>query len=129
MKTNIKLQQLLFVLCIFCYSCSYDKDSLVAVQNGEKLGEGSRVRFQMFGTYPSPFHDQASFYFIVYSQQRIKFSIYSEDWQELRVLYDGIYPPGTHTANVSAKNLASGIYYLVGKCEDETQTASFIHVE
>ncbi|MBI3234389.1 MAG: hypothetical protein HYZ42_10170 [Bacteroidetes bacterium] len=129
MKTNIKLLQLLFILCIFCNSCSYDKDSLVAVQNGEKLGKGSPVRFQMSGINPNVFHDQAGFVFFVYSQQRIKFSIYSEDWQELRVLHDQIYSPGNHTETVSAENLASGIYYLVGKCENETQVVSFIHIE
>lgn len=129
MKPLFKLLPLLFVLCIVVAGCGYEDDTLVAVKNGEKLKKGSPVRFQLWGIYPDPSQSQAQIEFEVFSPQPIKLSIYSEDWQELRVLSDEIYSPGRHSKSISSKDLANGLYYLVATCADETQILSFVHLE
>lgn len=103
MKPFVKLIPLFLVLCIVVTGCSYDNDTLVAIRNGEKLSEGSPVRFQLLNIFPDPSQSQAQIEMEVFSPQRIKLSIYNEDWQELRVISEDIYTGGHHTPNFSAK--------------------------
>ena len=128
MKSYSKLLPLLFVMCLFCCACtSQDDNPFVAVRDGEKLKGGSLVRFQLSGLYPNPLDSEGIVEFMVPFQQRIKLSIYSEEWQELRVLSDRIYPVGDMRQEISAENLSHGVYYLVATSEEDIQIIKFIH--
>jgi hypothetical protein len=129
MKISTRFLPLMALLAIFCIGCSkYENDPVVGVRDGQKISNGTVVRFQLYRIYPTPVHKIGEVRFMVYSPQHLRISIYNEDWQEMKVVFDADYNSGIFEETVSTQDLPNGIFYIVAKGDSETQMISFINI-
>ena len=74
--------------------------------------------------YPNPFNPQTTIKFDLTRKGYTTVDIYNLKGQRVARVLDGILPQGSHTVNWMGKNdngkpVASGVYFLSVKCNDE----------
>ena len=100
-----------FLLFLLQISCSGD-DLVVAFEGERELGEGEQVPFALHQNYPNPFYNTTTIRYDLAGPMRARLAVYTEDWYEVAVLFDGAFDQGGgYAITFDAANLPSGIYY------------------
>ena len=95
----------------FQTSCSGD-DLLVAFEGDRELMENEQGPFALHQNYPNPFMGATSIRFDLNGPMHARLAIYTEDWREVEVLFDGPFnQAGGYAVTFDAVGLPSGIYY------------------
>ena len=127
MKNIYKL--LLLIVIVLFSGCKEKNIVMSAVQDGDELKEGSTIYFELMQNYPNPYNYSTSIKFAVYKQMNLKMSIYSEDWELVKVLLESVKNPGYYNIIFDGKGkdgkyLPSGNYYYSLEGEGLTLTRS-----
>lgn len=104
---------LIFLCSVYLFACSEEGRIVAAYENGKELEEGDLVPFLLEQNHPNPFNPQTAITFLVAVQHKIKLSVYTEDWQLVKILFNRELPPGTHMCIFDAEKLASGEYFYM----------------
>jgi len=79
----------------------------------DKYGESYQpYDFILKPNYPNPFNNSTYIQFYLPNPTQIKISIMNILGQEIALLTDSFYQPGTHTLSWNAKELSSGVYLI-----------------
>ena len=105
---------------------SYTPDHLyegcfTLVQSGFK--EGYPEKFTLFQNYPNPFNPETTLCFDLPRQTRIELIVYNLLGQQVKVLFAGLKPAGTHRIRWDGRDsmgrlLPSGIYFYQIRADD-----------
>lgn len=113
MKTNFFRLCVSFALLAALESCIGDDPVAVALRGDKRLNEGDPVPFLLYQNDPNPFNPSTQIRFEVPTTLHLQLRVYSEDWQEVAVLVNGVHLPGLYAVEFNALYLASGVYYYV----------------
>jgi len=78
--------------------------------------------FGLSQNYPNPFNPTTTVPFSLKSAGKVRLSVFDMMGREVAVLVDGIMPAGSQTAQFSANNLSSGIYFCKLQTADNVMT-------
>ncbi len=79
--------------------------------------------------YPNPFNPTTTVEFDLRRAERVNVSVYNITGEEVAVLCDRFYQPGTHRLQFDARDLASGIYFITFETGDVKQTQKVLLVK
>jgi hypothetical protein len=100
-----------FLLCLLQISCSGD-ELVVAFEGDSELDENEQVPFALYQNYPNPFNGTTTIRFDLAGPMQARLAVYTEDWYEVAVLFDGPFNQGGgYAITFDAVNLPNGIYY------------------
>jgi hypothetical protein len=113
-KYNIIL--LIVLIYILLLSCSDDVKVLSAIEDGKELEEGTVVPFMLHQNYPNPFDQFTTINYEVAKPMPLCLKVFSDDWQEVKILIDREHDQGFHSVffngmNSDNKQLPSGEYF------------------
>ena len=108
-------------LIILFSSCSEDADFLSGYQGDRELKEGEEVPFVLQQNYPNPFDRTTTIPFRVANNLELKLTVYSDEWQPVKVLLERLMSSGAHQLQFDASDLPSGDYYYTLEGGDYTQ--------
>jgi hypothetical protein len=66
--------------------------------------------FALHGNFPNPFNPTTTIRFDVAQTSPVRLRVFNAMGQQVALLVDGIYAPGTHEASFDASALPSGVY-------------------
>lgn len=94
------------------------------VNKGVAVDENAPVarNFGLAQNYPNPFNPTTTVPYSLKSAGKVRLSVFDMMGREVAVLADGIMPAGSHTAQFSANNLSSGIYFCKLQTADNVMT-------
>ena len=72
--------------------------------------------FRMAAGYPNPFNSELTIPLILENPAQVELGVYDNLGRQISILALGNYGPGVHRISWKASDLASGIYYIKGKC-------------
>ncbi len=94
------------------------------------LGKSANpTSFTLEDAYPNPFNAQTRIIYHLPSKTNIDLSIYDISGRELMTLYSGIHEAGVWSTTVDGTDLASGLYLLRMKSDDQLFTKKLICVK
>jgi hypothetical protein len=67
--------------------------------------------YYLLQNYPNPFNASATIEFTLPEESEIEISVYNILGQKVAVLFEGVKPPGQHTATWQAGDAPSGVYF------------------
>ena len=108
------------MIILFC-SCSENADFMSGYDGDRELKEGEEVPFVLGQNYPNPFNPTTTIPFRVVINLKLKLTVYSDEWQPVKVLLEQPTSPGSYTLQFDAKDLPSGDYYYTLEGGDYTQ--------
>lgn len=98
---------------------------ILRVRNGAVVDPGSTPNlpgsFYVNEIYPNPFNSNAKITFSLPKTDLLRVSLHDLQGREIRLIVDGVYPPGEFSLTVSSDQLASGIYLLVFEAGNNRQ--------
>lgn len=118
---SITIFVIIFISSIFCTQCDNDEKITAFYVDDEEVQEGDFVPFFLYQNYPNPFNPTTSIPFDLGFPIKIEIKVYSEDWQEISTLVDGVRSVGHHRVQFDAADLPSGEYYYTMKHDDNIQ--------
>ncbi len=80
------------------------------------------INFQLSQNYPNPFNPTTAIMFSLPVEQQLTIKLYDLLGSEVKILAEGFFSAGNHTLNVSADELASGVY--IYRLQSQLYTAS-----
>ncbi len=99
------------LLFFFQISCSSD-DLAVAFEGDRKLADGEQAPFALYQNYPNPFMGTTTIRYDLAGPMHARLAIYTEDWYEVAVLFEGPFSQGGgYAVTFDGVDLPSGIYY------------------
>jgi hypothetical protein len=117
-----KTTVLTFIILSFLQmSCNDDKMVNTMLSGDVEVQAGDTVPFYISEISPNPFNPSTSIYFRVAHDMYLTLKVYTEDWQEAKVIIDGIQQAGPYIARFDANGMASGVYYCVMEGEGYSQ--------
>jgi hypothetical protein len=111
---------IVLLLLVFSNGCE-DADFITGYQGDRELKEGEEVPFLLGQNYPNPFNHTTTIPFRVAINLDLKLTVYSDEWQPVKVLLEQPTNPGSHTLQFDAEDLPSGDYYYTLEGGDYTQ--------
>lgn len=75
-----------------------------------EVGEIAPVEFELAQNYPNPFNPSTQINFALPVKSNVVISLYNSLGQEITKLASGEFEAGTHTLNLDASTLSSGVY-------------------
>src|SRR3990172_5673168 len=111
------MKKLILVLSAFLFlTCSDESTILSGIRDGDKLEEGDAVEFMLEQNYPNPFNPATIIGFTIFREMRVCIKVYTDDWQEVKILIDEKRKQGryvTHFDGLNSKNepLPNGEYF------------------
>lgn len=115
MKSFTIIVCLVLSAMLFASGCSDDEYGATIVRDGKKLSYKAALYCS-----PTPFSTDAVISFELLAGQRVRLSIYSQDWVEIKRISDAQFAAGSHIVPFVASDLANGNYFIVGQLEGET---------
>ncbi|MBN2200932.1 T9SS type A sorting domain-containing protein, partial [bacterium] len=85
--------------------------------------------FGLSQNYPNPFNPTTTVPYSLKSAGKVRLSVFDMMGREVAVLADGIMPAGSHTAQFTANNLSSGIYFCKLQTADNVMTTKMTLVK
>ncbi|MDM7924900.1 MAG: T9SS type A sorting domain-containing protein, partial [bacterium] len=85
--------------------------------------------FGLSQNYPNPFNPTTTVPYSLKSAGKVRLSVFNMMGREVAVLVDGIMPAGSHTAQFTANNLSSGIYFCKLQTADNVMTTKMTLVK
>ncbi len=82
-----------------------------------------------FSNYPNPFNSSTTISFILPKEEHISLNLYDITGRKVSVIDEGMYPAGSHSLNLSLKDYASGIYYLILDTDDAHITRKMVMIK
>jgi photosystem II stability/assembly factor-like uncharacterized protein len=79
--------------------------------------------------YPNPFNSSTKISFVLPKEEHISLNLYDITGRKVAVVDEGTYPAGSHSLNLSLKDHASGIYYLMLNTEGTQITRKLIMIK
>jgi hypothetical protein len=110
MKTSLLFSVMAF-LAFSSISCTDDDKIAAAIRDGEELNEGEHVPIMLAQNYPNPFNPTTMIGFSLSFPMHVRMTVYTEDWQEVTILVDGVLVTGFYQRSFDAGGLPSGEYY------------------
>ncbi len=125
MKNANKL--LLIIILLFTLSCKSENIVMSAVKDGNKIDNGASINFELMQNYPNPFNPSTNIEFHIIKQMNLKMSVYTEDWELVKVLFDENKKPSFYSISFDAtkddgNEMPSGNYYYTLEGEGVTLT-------
>ncbi len=116
MKPILLLILVTLWLALTLLSCDDEVTALAAIQDRKQLAEGTRVDFLLLQNSPNPFNFSTSIEFQIAVTTHLTLKIYTDDWQEVRILIDDMFLPGVYEVvfdgkDADGKVLPSGEYF------------------
>ena len=112
---KIMFPGMIFILLfIFLYSCSDGAEKILSAYKGDtELSEGDEVPFLLYQNYPNPFNPSTSITFEVFTPIHLKLAVYSEEWEEVKVLLNEPINVGSYrfSFHMESEDIPSGDYY------------------
>jgi outer membrane lipoprotein-sorting protein len=113
---NTKKLIFLILIALVISGCKEEITVMSAVKDGEELEEGTSIPFTLMQNYPNPFNPSTQMEFSVSKTMRLKMSVFTEDWELVKVLFDenkfaGYYRIDFSAVNSDGENFPSGNYY------------------
>jgi hypothetical protein len=107
------------------FGTAYLSPRLVAVDEKAPVARN----FSLNQNYPNPFNPTTTVPFSLKSAGKVRLSVFDMMGKEIAVLVDGIMPAGSHTAQFSANNMSSGIYFCKLQTADNVMTTKMTLVK
>jgi hypothetical protein len=107
------------------FGTAYLSPRLVAVDEKAPVARN----FGLNQNYPNPFNPTTTVPFSLKSAGKVRLSVFDMMGKEIAVLVDGIMPAGSHTAQFSANNMSSGIYFCKLQTADNVMTTKMTLVK
>ncbi len=101
------------LLIIVFYSGCEDGNTFVGYEGDRKLAEGEPVPFLLQQNYPNPFNPTTVISFRVAVTLNLKLTVFSDEWQPVRVLIERSINAGVYQVTFDAADLPSGDYYYI----------------
>ena len=79
--------------------------------------------------HPNPFNDSAILSFVLKETGHLKLSLFNVTGEEVAVLKQGYFKPGTYSADIDGSNLAGGIYFAALKHNNSLKTVKLLHLK
>jgi|GEM_PF-5413670 len=83
-------------------------------EDGENVGGNGNDIPTLFAmqSYPNPFNSTTTISYRLPQEGRVTLQVYNPFGQRISTLYDGYRTAGTHSTNMTADNLPSGLYFV-----------------
>ena len=114
----MKIANLFLIIIIFLLigACKDEITVVSIIKDGEKLGVESSTPFDMLQNYPNPFNPSTSVTYSVSREMKLKMTLFTEDWEPVKVLFDKVHQYGYYHININlakenGEAMPSGTYY------------------
>ncbi len=102
-------------------SCTDEDKIAAALQGTREQSEGEQAPIFLYQNFPNPFNPSTVIHFDLSQLMHLTLKVYTEDWQEVKTLVDGVHNAGRYSVTFSATELPSGEYYYVLEGRGHTQ--------
>ncbi len=86
-------------------------------------------QFSILSCYPNPFNSGATVSYNLPKATTVSLRLYDLSGQQVRTLIDGYNQAGAHTANLTANNLSSGLYFIKLDFDGQSQIQKIMLVK
>ena len=83
---------------------------------------GFASEFKLINIYPNPFNPVTNIDFYIDKHQFISIQIFDVNGGLVEIIYDEYINLGNHSINWNSKNVSSGIYFILFKTDNHTQS-------
>ncbi len=102
---------------------TFDNALVVYVNNIDEthitsINNNTIKEIQLFPNYPNPFAFATTIPYFLPEASQVEISLYDITGREIQVLYKGYKERGSHSMNVDAGNLSSGVYFYTMKTKN-----------
>jgi photosystem II stability/assembly factor-like uncharacterized protein len=80
-------------------------------------------------SYPNPFNSSTKISFVLPKEEHFTLNLYDITGRKIATISEATYPAGSHSLNLSLKDHASGIYYLVLNTENTHITRKMVMIK
>jgi photosystem II stability/assembly factor-like uncharacterized protein len=83
----------------------------------------------LLSNYPNPFNASTKISFVLPKEEHFTLNLYDITGRKIATISEATYPAGSHSLNLSLKDHASGIYYLVLDTDDAHITRKMVMIK
>lgn len=94
----------------FYNAWNYDLHKPASATGVEQVS-GVAVKYELDQNYPNPFNPTTVISYTIPKQSNVTLTVFNMLGQEVATLANGMMPAGSHSAQFSAQNLSSGVYF------------------
>jgi hypothetical protein len=104
----------------------FGRDVAAALGRGAEAAGVLPGRFDFRGAAPNPVADETVMRFAIPASGPVSLRVFDLAGKQVRVLVDGVLPPGDHSALFRAEDLAPGMYFAQLRYRDESQSRTVL---
>jgi len=106
-----------------------DNDGSYKILNTLQIVFGSVEKFQLNQNYPNPFNPNTTISFTLPRSGNVTLKVFNTIGEEVKTIVDGFMEAGSHSFNLNAENLTSGMYLYRLSTEEGVLTKKMLFIK